>query len=292
MYEFPAPQWHEHDGGRYIGTANITITRDHDEGWINFGVYRVVLHDKDTLGFYISPGKHGRIHREKYFNDKKPCPVAISFGHDPLLFLAGSIEVPFGYSEYDYAGGLRGKPIDVIEGEMTGLPIPAFSEIVIEGESIPGDTRMEVAVRPVAGVLQQFAAAGAGDQSEKGDVPRRSDSLLASPFPPPTGSSYYRGLMRSSLVWEALEKAGAPDIRGVRCHELAGNRFLTFVSIKQRYPGHAKQVGLLASQCLGAAYLGRYVIVVDEDIDIFNNDEVLWALATRSDPQESIDIVR
>jgi 4-hydroxy-3-polyprenylbenzoate decarboxylase len=67
---------------------------------------------------------------------------------------------------------------------------------------------------------------------------------------------------------------------------------LTFVSIKQRYPGHAKQVGLLASQCLGAAYLGRYVIVVDEDIDIFNNDEVLWALATRSDPQESIDIVR
>jgi len=292
LYKFPTPQWHEYDGGRYIGTANITITRDPDEGWVNFGVYRVVIHDKNTLGFYVSPGKHGRIHREKYFNQKKPCPVAISFGHDPLLFLIGTIEVPFGVSEYDYAGGLRGEPIEVIEGQVTGLPIPASSEIVIEGESISGEERME-------GPFGEWPGYYSSSQRPEPTirvkaVMHRNNPILCGspPFPPPTGALYYRGLMRSAMIWEALESAGIPDIRGVRCHELAGHRFMTIVSIKQRYPGHAKQVGMIASQCRPAAYLGRYVIVVDEDIDIFNNDEVLWAIASRSDPQESIDIIR
>lgn len=292
LYKLPAPHWHEHDGGRYIGTAGITVTRDPEEGWVNFGVYRVVIHDENTLGFYISPGKHGRIHREKYYNAKKPCPVAISFGHDPLFFLVGGIEVPFGYSEYDYAGGLFGKPIEVIEGEVTGLPVPARSEIVIEGESIPGDNRME-------GPFGEWPGYYSSSQRPEPvikvkSIMHRHNPILcgAPPCPPPTGSSFYRGLMRSAMIWEELEKSGIPDIRGVRCHEKAGHRFMTIVSIKQRYPGHAKQVGMIASQCRGAAYLGRFVIVVDEDIDIFNNDEVLWAMATRCDPQESIDIIR
>ena len=64
--KFPAPQWHPKDGGRYIGTGSYNIMRDPDEGWINCGTYRVMIHDEKTLGFYISPGKHGRQIREKY----------------------------------------------------------------------------------------------------------------------------------------------------------------------------------------------------------------------------------
>ena len=292
LYNFPAPHWNELDEGRYIGTANISITRDPDDGGVNFGVYRVVIHDESTLGFYISPGKHGRIHREKYYNTQKPCPIVISFGHHPLLFLAGCQALPFGFSEYDYAGGLCGEPIDVIEGEITGLPIPAYSEIAIEGESIPGDNMME-------GPFGEWPGYYSGSKRPEPvirvkSIMHRNNPILcgAPPSPPTTGSSYFRGIMRSASIWEALEKAGIPDIRGVRCHEKAGHRFLTIVSIKQRYPGHAKQVGLIASQCRDAAYLGRYVIVVDEDIDVFDNDEVLWAVATRSDPEHSIDIIR
>jgi UbiD family decarboxylase len=62
---FPAPKWHEDDGGRYIGTGSFNVTRDPDEGWINCGTYRVMIHDRNTVGFYISPGKHGRIQRDK-----------------------------------------------------------------------------------------------------------------------------------------------------------------------------------------------------------------------------------
>src|SRR5260370_15212363 len=97
-----------------------------------------MIHDQDTLGFYISPGKKGRIMREKHFAKGEPCKVAASFGQHPLIYRAGGMEVPHGVSEYDWVGGLQGEPVQVIEGEYTGLPFPAAAEIVIEGEAIPG----------------------------------------------------------------------------------------------------------------------------------------------------------
>ncbi len=72
LLSLPAPHWHEGDGGRYLGSLDITISRDLDEGWINLGCYRVMIHDRDTLALYISPGHHGNIHRQKYFDKGKP----------------------------------------------------------------------------------------------------------------------------------------------------------------------------------------------------------------------------
>jgi len=89
-----------------------------------------------------------------------------------------------------------------------------------------------------------------------------------------------------------LEAAGVPDVRAVWAHEVGGARMLTVVSIKQRYAGHARQAGHVASQCGVGAYLGRYTIVVDDDIDPANLQEVMWAVATRSDPEVDIDIIR
>src|SRR5581483_5873086 len=127
MYKFPTPKWHELDGGRYIGTGSFDVTFDPAGGnnWINLGCYRVMVVGKDRLGFYISPGKHGRIMRDSYFARGEPMPVVMSFGHDPTLFMAASVEVPPGVCEYDYAGGIKGQPVDVIKGPVTGLPFPA-----------------------------------------------------------------------------------------------------------------------------------------------------------------------
>lgn len=121
LFKFPAPRYHEQDGGRYIGTASVTITKDPDSDWVNLGAYRVMVHDKNTLGFYISPGKQGRIHREKYFAAGQPCPVAISFGQDPLLFLIAGLAMPAGVCEYNIAGGVKGEPFEVVSGKVTGL---------------------------------------------------------------------------------------------------------------------------------------------------------------------------
>ncbi|MGH8690557.1 MAG: UbiD family decarboxylase domain-containing protein, partial [Burkholderiales bacterium] len=115
VLKFPAPLLHEHDGGRYIGTDDLVIMRDPDANWVNCGTYRAMVQGPDRVGLWMSPGKHGRQIREKYWQQGKPCPVLISCGHDPLLFLAGGNEIRFGLSEYDYAAGHRGMPYDVVE---------------------------------------------------------------------------------------------------------------------------------------------------------------------------------
>jgi 4-hydroxy-3-polyprenylbenzoate decarboxylase len=270
----------------------VDITRDPDEGWVNLGTYRVMIHDKDTAGFYISPGKHGRIQREKYESQGKPCKVAVSIGHDPLVYLAGSIEVPYGTSEYDFIGGLRGEPYEVIEGEYTGYPIPARAEIVIEGDAILHETRTEGHFGEWTG----YYASSARPEpiiKVRNLMYRNNPIILGSPpGRPPSELGFYRAVLRSALIWDEMEKAGVPDVKGVWCHVAGGSRLLVTVAIQQRYPGHARQAALVASQCHAGAYLGRYVIVVDDDIDPTNTDDVLWALATRSDPETSIDIIR
>src|SRR5262245_16916074 len=138
---FPTPKWHEPDGGRYIGTGSFNVTRDPDEGWINCGTYRVMIHDEKTAGFYISPGKHGRQMRDKYQARGEPMPVAVVCGGDPMTFLMASSEVPYGVSEYEIVGGMRGKPVEVIKAPVTGLPIPANAEIVLEGFVEPDNER-------------------------------------------------------------------------------------------------------------------------------------------------------
>lgn len=286
LWDFPAPKWHELDGGRYIGTADVAITADPEEGWINLGTYRVMVHDRDILTLYISPGKHGRIHREKYFAAKKPCPVAITFGQDPLLFLLASKQMPFGESEYDYAGAIRGAPYEVIRGELTGLPIPAYAEIAVEGEILPDE---KVSEGPFGEWTGYYAS---GEQKESvvrvKRLMHRNHPIItgAPPFRQPAGADTCNSLVRAAAIWNTLEKAGAPEIRGVACYQAF---FFTVVAIRQRYPGHARQVGVLASHCDNAGYMGRYVVVVDDDIDVADFNDVLWAMCTRVDPIKSIE---
>lgn len=288
LLHFPVPRWHELDGGRYIGTDDLVVTRDPDDGWVNVGTYRVMVYDKNRLGLHMSPGKHGRVHRDKYFAAGKACPIAMSFGHHPIYFLVASSDSPYGVSEYAYAGGITGQPMALLKGPLTGLPLPADAEIAIEGEVVPGETETE-------GPFGEWTGYYASSQNQPyvrvKAVYHRNNPILCG-FPllrPSAGDNMHHALMRSAHIWNALDDAGIPDIKGVWVHPAAG-RFLTVIAIRQRYPGHAKQAATIASQCRAGAYLGRYVIVTDEDIDITNSDDVLWALCSRSDPERSIDI--
>src|SRR6202007_1026544 len=186
VLKFPAPLLHERDGGRYIGPDDLVIMRDPEENWVNCSTYRSMVHAADKVGLWISPGKHGRQIRDKYFRQGKPCPVLISCGHDPLLFLAGGNEIRFGLSEYDYAGGHRGVPYDVIESEVHGLPMPAHAEIVIEGDMMENETAKE-------GPFGEFTGYYASSPSELPVVRvrrvyYRNDPILsiASPMRPPS----------------------------------------------------------------------------------------------------------
>ena len=289
---FPAPMWHEADGGRYIGTGSYNVTRDPDTGWLNLGTYRVMIHDNKSVGFYISPGKHGRIHRDKYLQRNEPMPAVIVVGGDPMTFLMGCSEVPQNMCEYDVVGGIRGAPIKVVKGKHTGLPFPADAEIVIEGFVQPGNVKRE-------GPFGEWTGYYGSDVRDepvldiKAIYYRDNPIILGCPPQrPPDELARYRAVTRSALLKENIAKAGVPDVTAAWLHECGTARMLIGVSIKQRYPGHARQAGHIAAMCHVGAYAGKYIIVTDEDIDVSNLEELTWAMLTRSDPAESIDIIK
>jgi len=109
---------------------------------------------------------------------------------------------------------------------------------------------------------------------------------------PPNDDTFYRGTYRCGAVWNQLEAAGVPEVKGVWSHEAGGSRLWLTVAIKQMYGGHAKQAGLIASQCHAGAYANRWVVVVDDDIDPANMNEVIWAMCTRFDPREGMEVLR
>ena len=107
LLDFPAPLLHEKDGGRYLGTGHLVITKDPDSQWVNVGTYRIMAQERDTAAIYIGPGKHGSIHKQKYFEKHQAMPVNVVLGGDPLDWFAASCPVPAGVCEFDFAGGLR-----------------------------------------------------------------------------------------------------------------------------------------------------------------------------------------
>jgi UbiD family decarboxylase len=289
---FPTPTWHELDGGPYIGTACWQILRDPDTGWINVGTYRNQLLGKNVVGNYIASGQHGDLIRRKYWDRKQPCPIVVGFGGHPLIFLMSGSALPMGVGELTWVGAIAGHRVPVIKGPVTGLPIPADGEIVIEGYVTEGDTMME-------GPLGEFTGYYAGGATTQPVIRvkalyYRNDPILVGspPARPPHNYSYQLCVMKSALVKEALRKAGIPAVKGV-WESVPGCGFMWVVtSIAQKYAGHANQAAAVAFNCSASAINGRYSIVVDDDIDPTNMDDVIWALSTRSDPATDIDILR
>ena len=289
---FPTPMWHPKDGGRFIGTASMNIMRDPDSDWVNVGTYRNQIHSRDSMGIYISPGKHGLLIRNKYFERGEPCPIVVVVGADPLLFMASCAEgIGYGEDEMAWAGGVRGEPIEVVRGRHTGIPVPANAEIAIEGFIEPGDEQNEGPY----GEWMGYYAGGHGDSPVirvKAIYHRNDPILLGCPQgKPPHEDNRFLAYLKSAILEKQLRAAGVPKVVGAWLPPEAANRMMTVVSIEQAYPGHATQALLVAGQCGASAYDGKLVVVVDEDIDIHDMNDVMWAIQTRCDPIRDVKII-
>jgi UbiD family decarboxylase len=284
LYEFPTPVWHAEDHARYIGTGSVCITSDPEFTWTNCGTYVAGILDKNLLVTGIGLGKHARMHREEWWKQGKPCPMVFVFGSHPILPLLAGMEIPWGVSELDYAGGLFERPVDVIKSDLTGLPIPAHAEIVVEGYSHQGET----GERGRWGEWSGYYSDGRPDEATM-RVERiyyRNNPILLGITP--ESMVNYGGVLRSGQIWNQVEAAGLPDVVGVWSHMF---RYFTVIAIRQRYPGHARQAGLLVSQCQAGAYYSKFIVVVDEDIDGSDLREVMWAICSRTDPGPALQIL-
>ncbi|MFQ5540261.1 MAG: UbiD family decarboxylase domain-containing protein, partial [Candidatus Binatia bacterium] len=243
---------------------------------------------------YLSPGKDARLHITRAWQKGDSIQVAAAWGIDPLFMVIGSQTFPKNVSEYEFAGGVKGQPIPVVRGKTTDLLLPANAELVIEGVIRPQSVKAE-------GPFGEFT--GYYGRPEAGcplvDVTAlhyRSRPILTSALMadyPSCEQSGFFSVIRSARIWDDLDKLGIPGIKGVYAHPAGAGGFgMTVISLEQRHAGHAAQTLALAAQVPGGAYYTKWIIAVDEDVDPTDMDQVIWAMSSRCNPIEDIDILR
>ncbi|MFI8434710.1 UbiD family decarboxylase [Streptomyces sp. NPDC079020] len=288
---FPAPRWHDGDGGRYIGTACMVITRDPDSGWVNVGTYRACVQGKDRLSLWMLGNRHARAIAEKYWERGRSCPIAVVVGQDPILSTAAAIAAPSGMSEYDLAGGLRGQGVEILYPQGSELPVPAHAEIVIEGE-LPSPDEESVLEGPFGEWTGYYTHSGQETVVRVTRILHRDDPIIlgAPPMLPtvPAGDQAVP-LYSASVTWDHLEASGVQNVQGVWGY---ARQLMMVVSIKQTGAGDAMHALLAAAGRRRTGGMERYFVVVDEDIDVTDIHHVLWAMFTRVDPSESLQVLR
>jgi UbiD family decarboxylase len=287
LLQFPAPLWHKEDAGPYLATGSIAILRDPDTGRLNLGSYRGMLYDNNTLGHHFAAGHDGQVIRDKYHQRGEPCPVVVSLGNDPSFLLASAENLAFDMSEFDYGGFIRGAPYEVIKGPVTGIPFPATSEIVLEGEVPPPDVEPKRMEGPWGEGGGYYSGGSLQPPIKVKAVYYRNDPIILGH---PTMRIREQGISREfaqlAWRWHRLEQSGLPGIKGLG---MVGP--FQVISIKQYYSGHALRVADFAMTGLNDRP-PRYLVIVDDDIDPSSRRQVDWAIRTRVDPAVQLHIQR
>jgi len=294
---FPVPKFYHQDGGRYFGTTAYLVTRDPETDFVNCGVYRMQILDDKSLGLQLLKGKDAEVMLNRYREIGEPMPAAAVIGGPPLGFLVGSTLVPYGTSEYEVMGALQGEPVEVIESDLTGLPVPASAEIVAEGYVDPNPENF----RP-EGPFGEYTGYYSGKAQEEFPKPwlrvervlYRNDPIFWSTTVgrPVTDTHMVQSINRTAELWTQLQRMGVPGIQSVYIPPESTGRFWAVISIRQMYPGHGRHAGLAAFATVLGNYGMKGVIVVDEDIRADDLPRVWWALSTRYNPVEDTEIIK
>lgn len=288
LYKFPVPKWHYLDGGRYINTWCGVITKDPETGINNVGLYRGMIVNKDEIGVLLVGGQGWGVHYLKYQALKKPMPVAVVYGCDESIVFAAATPLPRDLDEYKIAGGLLKEPVKLVKCETVDLEVPADAEMVIEGyiSPDPKDYKMEGPFGEYTGYYGESALRPFIKVScitYKND-PIFRGTLEGMNYLNPNEDSSILVVSLSAVVKNVLESQGVPGILEVSAVPI------TIVKIKKMFRGHAKQVAAALWGSSGAQYLFKFVIVVEDDIDIWNKRSVEEAISYRVNAEEN-DIV-
>ena len=291
LYQFPAPKFHHLDGGRYINTLAGIITKDPDTGNHNIGIYRGMIVDKNKIAVQLSTTQHWGVHFAKYKARGEPMPIACVYGWDPCLSIVGSMALQHSdiqYGEYEFCGSLRQMPVELVKCETVDLMVPASAEIVFEGfvSTDRKDFMME-------GPFGEYTGYYGGARSPKPTMEVkcmtfRNDPILRGCLEGTTPGKwsedgFWNGPGGAATVWLVLEKASVPNVIDVWSPPVTCVT-ITLVSIDKIYRGHAKQVANAIWGSSGSNYHGKFVIVVDKDIDIHDPEALYWAIAYRVNP--------
>ena len=275
--------WHQHDGGPFPGTLSISITKDPDTGVLNAGIYRMGTLGPALLGWGAPEYTHGRQHYIKYERRGEPMPMAVITGYDPTVMICASTRTPPGVDEFGLAGALRGEPLDMVSCKTIDLVVPATSEMVFEGYVQPNRREIEGGFGEYTGFYGEARSNPAFDVTA---ITHRRDPIYLGAREQwyPSDSALIVGKSSQAEAYKTL-KGLVPGILDMRCD----TTYEAIVKIDKLFPGHPQQV---IDAVWGATYARyKHVIVVDQDIDIWDYDSVHWALSTRVRADRDVNIV-
>ena len=274
--DLATPMIHAGDGGRYLGTWCIVVCRDPETGWVNWGTYRFMIHDAQHLvGWPFPPSHAGTILQEKFVPQNKPMPIAIVMGADQASHLAATSTTRIGRDEASLAGGLAGRPIEVVRCLDSDLIVPATSECVLEGEILPDRIAHEGPYAEYPGY--RSGEMGAGILMRVNTICHRKNPVLTMDC---TGlkdcTSVVAALGGGIGIQRTLERAGLP-VTGVYVPS-EGAVHLCIVGVSKGGPEVTQKV--LDTMTRRRTYMTK-ILVVEDDVDIFNLSEVIHAWSTR-----------
>ena len=286
LTEIPIHKIAEKDPAPFIASG-LNIIKDPETGIRNVAMHRHQLKGSHKLGIMMVAGKHTHMIYQKYEAMNEPMPMAIVIGHHPMYYFAAPYTAPFGVDELEIAGALLGEPVELVKCKTIDLEVPAHAEIVLECEMLPK-------IREDEGPFSEFTGYYPTSDEKRPEVivkaiTRRKDAIYkAVQSGALTESIFYNGLPMAIAIFRDLRNVGGyADVKNVSCNW--GNTFNVVVQMTPRFYGEAKQVLLAAMSSL---YLHQKVAVaVDEDVDIYDPQDVAWAIATRVNPEHDINII-
>lgn len=270
----------EKDAAPYI-TAGMVLADDPESGRRNVSINRMMLIGARETGIRMMPPQQLGVIQERAEAAGRDLPVAVAIGLHPLDALAAATSLPPGEDELELAGGLRGEPVRLVPGVSVPLDVPADAEIVVEGH-VPAGVREPEG--PFGDFLQFYVPEMRNHRLHVTAITHRRDPILQAMVAGSREDVNLLGLSRETELVDAVARSGA-DVVDAR---LGPTILGCTIAIRPRYPGEAKNVGLAA---LGAYGWLKYCIVVDEDVDVFDLEDVWWAVTTRSSPERAIRVV-
>ena len=284
LAKLPIPRYFPGDAGRYL-TAGMLVARDPDTGVETEGYHRFQLKGRDRMGVSLHSRRRMFEYQRRAESKGAALPCAIVLGLHPLVSMGSLAYPPADVGKFQVVGGLLGEPLQVAPCATIDLHVPASAEIVIEGEIPPG-------VREPEGPFGEFTGYVSRRSTEHVFV-ARAIAMRERPWFQSIGSGRAGdhittlGLIREAEIANALGRV-IPNVRGVHVPLSGTSSFTAYVSIAQSRPGEAKHVIPIV---LGVDHYLKLVIVVDDDIDVFDESEVLWAVATRMQADRDLVVI-
>ncbi len=288
--DIPNIIWGELDGGPYI-TLPLIVTKDPRREKRNMGIYRVMIHGPKEAGILIVPTQHiGQMYTE-YERLNEPMEVAIFLGGDPLLYVLGASPLRYGDDEFSLLGAIRGGPLPLVKCETVDLEVPAAAEIVIEGVVLPKVRKME---GPFGEYTGYYGKAGERPVIQVKCITHRKNYIwpgayVTKPYPPNEDTIIRSASVDAGILSQARKVI--PEIKNFHMLRSSGDSYFGVAQIGRKpYAHYAKQV----MDAVWATHKGcwiKFLVVVDEDIDIYSVEDVIWAVSMRVQPHTDTFVV-